>query len=616
MAFITALMVVFALVVPFVGTALANHQGQTVQTLDVTPDTDSAPAQTCNAFTVTLQGTQPTGDNNPGVPGETVDVLVRDTDANNTATAGNEAQSDITFCTPPAGNDPTGAETGPNPVGPAPGQEGATANVNNASQRQGEFCCTNENGQLTFGILSNEEGNFAVTAFFDDEDDDNPAGDIAETVTKTFTAAPATGNEGVETVDCEPESDTNPEGTAHSFNCVARDVNGNPVSGATIQFDVTAGPNAEEQGVQNCQASTTNQQGETTINQPANNQTAANGQATCTYTDVETADNQTTADTSPPGTDTIVAFVSQTPPAGQTGTGGADAFEPQDQITKTFVGDANNIECEPDGATATSGNIVTITCTVTDEAGQPVPGINVTFTETGAGAFRTGQDTTCVTDQNGQCSIEVQTAETEEGTITVTGTIRGAATAAEGNTQGFGSNCTVQGQAETGTNAQCSDTATVTVTQEPDQGPQADCNDGVDNDADGLIDFGNDPGCTSASDQTEAPNPDDGTGERRRVATNLTIRYDRDARAFKGAIGSDRKACQTGRTIILKKVTPGPNRVIGRDASNRFGNWRINKARARGRFYAVVLRKQTTGRRGAELNCLRDRSVTIKLRRR
>lgn len=37
--------------------------------------------------------------------------------------------------------------------------------------------------------------------------------------------------------------------------------------------------------------------------------------------------------------------------------------------------------------------------------------------------------------------------------------------------------------------------------------PAAQCEDGVDNDGDGLVDFPADPGCTGASDDTEAPNP-------------------------------------------------------------------------------------------------------------
>ena len=41
-----------------------------------------------------------------------------------------------------------------------------------------------------------------------------------------------------------------------------------------------------------------------------------------------------------------------------------------------------------------------------------------------------------------------------------------------------------------------------------DAGPtmsEPECNDGMDNDGDGLIDFPEDPGCSSAEDDTEAP---------------------------------------------------------------------------------------------------------------
>jgi protocatechuate 3,4-dioxygenase beta subunit len=617
-------MVAFALIVPFTGTALAQH----VTAIDVTPNTDTAPAQTCNAFTVTLTGPQAAGDTNPGVPGETIDVIVTDTDTDQAATTANEAQSDITFCTPPAGTDPAGAENGPNPVAPSANQTqpaggfGTTGpGQGGQSTRRSEFCCTDANGQLTFGISSTVAGNFSVTAFFDDEDDDNPAGDLAETVTKTFTAPAAQGNQGVATVDCEPETDTNPEGTTHTFNCTARDVNNNPVSGATIQFDVVSGPNAEEVGPRDCQASTTDAQGNTTTNIPPSNQTTANGQATCSYTDTEQADNVTTADASPPGTDTIIGFVNQTPGAGQTGTPGADTFEPQDQITKTFVGDANSINCTPDNGTANSGDIVTITCLVTDEAGQPVPGVLVSFTESGAGTFRTGgSPQTDVTDAAGQATVEVITGQTEEGTISVTGTIQDRAddpntTPLNESTQpGADTNCGANGVADPGTNADCSDTATVVVTQRddtPPPPPEPACSDGIDNDGDGRIDFPADEDCTDELDNAER----DIGG---RFNTTITIRYNRKARppAFVGALASERDECTEGRRVVLKKKRPGKDRVVGRDSSNRRGNWKIVKRRARGRYFAVVRARTSSVGSGATVVCNRDVSVTITIRRR
>jgi Ca2+-binding RTX toxin-like protein len=47
----------------------------------------------------------------------------------------------------------------------------------------------------------------------------------------------------------------------------------------------------------------------------------------------------------------------------------------------------------------------------------------------------------------------------------------------------------------------------------------AQCDDGADNDGDGFTDFPTDPGCTSASDDTEAPNPATGPTCEGRVAT-------------------------------------------------------------------------------------------------
>lgn len=46
----------------------------------------------------------------------------------------------------------------------------------------------------------------------------------------------------------------------------------------------------------------------------------------------------------------------------------------------------------------------------------------------------------------------------------------------------------------------------ILVTEGPDV-PLAQCSDGTDNDADGLTDYPADPGCQSAQDTTEAPNP-------------------------------------------------------------------------------------------------------------
>jgi hypothetical protein len=494
-------MVVLALLVPFAGTALANH----IASIAITPTTDTAPAGTCNAFTVTLLAD---GKGNKTVPaeGETVDVIVADTDAdNNGNTTGGANESDVSFCTPAGTQQQAGQgsdEFGPNPRGTVPNNTGQNKTDDNiATRQQGTTGPTDNKGQVTFGITSSETGTFSVTVFFDENNDNNPAGEFTAAATKTFTAGFTSGSEAVKALDCSPETDTNPEGTNHDFTCVATDVNGNPVAGATVTFDVTAGPNAEEVGNTQCGSVNANTN---VFTAGTTNQT---GTVTCRYTDVENADTATgAAITSPPGTDTIIAFVNQTPPAGQSGTPGADSFEPQDTILKTFVGDANTINCTPDGGTARSGDVVTITCTVTDEVGQPVPGVVVNFTESGVGAFRGA--TTCTTGATGTCTTEIVTGANETGTITVTGAIAPQSAPANNGSQPAGTNvtgstnCQANGTAEAGTNAKCSDTATVTVSTTPPP-PLAQCEDGVDNDGDGRIDFPNDPGCANGDDDTE-----------------------------------------------------------------------------------------------------------------
>lgn len=165
------------------------------------------------------------------------------------------------------------------------------------------------------------------------------------------------------------------------------------------------------------------------------------------------------------------------------------------------------------------------------------------------------------------------------------------------------------GNAQTGDADDCSQVQK-RVTGEGQTDPA--CSDGVDNDGDGRIDFPNDPGCASASDTSEV---DGGTGGNViRVATNLTIRYDGEAGAFKGAAGSSRKRCQRARQVTVKKIVPGPNRVIGRDQTNRFGNWRVDKKRVNGRYYATVSKKRINLASGDVLVCQRDRSVIIKLK--
>jgi hypothetical protein len=78
---------------------------------------------------------------------------------------------------------------------------------------------------------------------------------------------------------------------------------------------------------------------------------------------------------------------------------------------------------------------------------------------------------------------------------------------------------------------------------------------------------------------------------------------------FRGRVRSPRNACERRRSVVLKKVRPGPDRTVGRDRTNRRGVWRINKPNARGRFYARVQRQEKR-----RVICLGDRSKIVRRR--
>ncbi|MEX2459101.1 MAG: choice-of-anchor P family protein [Actinomycetota bacterium] len=75
------------------------------------------------------------------------------------------------------------------------------------------------------------------------------------------------------------------------------------------------------------------------------------------------------------------------------------------------------IDLEPEDQTAALNGQATVTATVTDEAGRPVPNEDVTWTESGPGSF---QSTQPVTDTNGQANAVVTSPDPGDQFITAT----------------------------------------------------------------------------------------------------------------------------------------------------------------------------------------------------
>ena len=333
-----------------------------------------------------------------------------------------------------------------------------------------------------------------------------PEPDGTDVVEKSWVAAPAS-------LTISPKSDTAPAGTCNAYTITVLNSSNTPAQGATIDV---------EQRHERSANSTANDEPRVSFCVPSEGPNPSGvdesrGDLRPPAEDpdnVGTAGGETTNRTDANGKITIGIFV--TPANGSDGSGKVDivAFfettdnddpdsgEPQDTATKTWTrAEPRTIACTPRTATNQVGTTHTVTCTVKDQFGTAVQGEGVTFTETGPGNFTTPQEQT--TNAQGQASAT--TTSDEAGTQSITATLNDDQGAGEPNEV---DECDRAANDPSGTSTgNCSDTVTKTwiSDEEPPPPPAAECDDDVDNDGDGFIDFGDDPSCDSATDDTEAP---------------------------------------------------------------------------------------------------------------
>ena len=189
--------------------------------LTIEPETDTAAVGSCNPFTITALDAQ-----GEPVQGVVVDVEQRHERSDN-ATAGDEPN--VAFCTPTEtdGANPSDVDTTRGDLGD--GTDGAAGGEADRA--------TDSNGKVTIGIRvssqtgSNGTGNVLVTAFYENEDNDDPdAGDPQDSATKTWVPSRA------RTIDCDPETARNKVNTEHTVTCTVRDTNGEPAQGEGVSF--------------------------------------------------------------------------------------------------------------------------------------------------------------------------------------------------------------------------------------------------------------------------------------------------------------------------------------------------------------------------------------------
>jgi hypothetical protein len=216
---------------------------------------------------------------------------------------------------------------------------------------------TNASGEATFTYTGNNAGSDAIHAFADTNNNGvQNAGEPFGDATKTWTpATPAT-------LVLDPAADTNPVGTSHTVTATVKDAGGNPVANVTVRFTVTGAVNTSG---------------------PCTTNTA--GQCDFTY-------KGPTA----PGADAITAFADTDDDSTQ------DTGEPGGAASKTWTPAAPaTLILTPATDTNPVGAEHTVTATVQDAFGNPVPGVTVRFSVTGA-VNTSGQ---CTTNTAGQCDF-------------------------------------------------------------------------------------------------------------------------------------------------------------------------------------------------------------------
>ena len=170
-------------------------------------------------------------------------------------------------------------------------------------------------------------------------------------------------------VTLDPLTATNTVGTQHCVTATVTDASTNPIEGVTVRFSVTlANPTT------------------------GSDVTDADGEAEFCYTGTVA------------GGDAITAY------ADTNNDGTQDVDEPSGAATKTWTpGPPATLVLDPAADTNTVGEDHTVTATVEDAFGNPVPGVTVRFSVTGA-TFPTPSSGSDVTDANGEATFTYSAA--------------------------------------------------------------------------------------------------------------------------------------------------------------------------------------------------------------
>jgi len=316
-------------------------------------------------------------------------------------------------------------------------------------------------------------------------------------------------------------------------------------------------------------------------------------------------------------------------------------------VTKTIQGQPpRKIACEPDTVETQSGTSRTFTCTVTDRFAQPSTGAIVGLIESGPGGPGTTNNcrsfdilgfptipanyTQCaVTNSAGQAAFTVSSSPEEEGAETLIFEIvrwpsaAGCGGGAGSNNcgdadnpgtgdpasdiddpcdQGEGRLSTEEGAPSDNSPAgsssnpapagNCEDTSVNTWAQ-----PDVACDDGVDNDGDGFIDFPDDPGCTSDTDDSEEPfNVPEPTTTRHARKVGISFDHQRGQLVVTGRlrVPDGFVRCSRHMTVEVQQRLNGRWVTQTSDTTSRSGRYKAALEDLAGRYRAVAPKDRLT----------------------
>lgn len=630
-------------------TAVAAQEGPVPANVTLFPGSGTNSSGSCSSYYVTV-----TDQNGQPVQGATIDVLQVLEDARTEP----EENRELYFCDPspshprnPTGQGDTAVR---NITGNEPSQAGE---IGRNTRVRAEVGPTDADGEVAFGITIAPDlvnGNVSLTAWADlDGDDQRDEGEPWDASAHQWVHAEFF----LSSIDAGPEGAANPNGTHHTVTVVAKDHQGFPVQGfvpdsviLTSSFAADSGDVVDPLAGSSPNRTVPGEVPDAYSCTPTNSQ----GFSTCTFQDPAGT---------PPGTDTVVFFWDR---AGQARM--PDGPDPRDAVQKTWTpveqgppcptpiptqspapsssptpspsvspsvspsptpapspgaAGARNIRlcqgssaapCDTSSRMSEPGDLHEVAALVTDRNGVAVANVPVEFRQSGPARFTaTGTASVVVVTANDGVARALMTSE-DFGTSTIVaevsppgapGSFRGPGPADDECEQPAG-----PGGAPPAGN--CVSQPLTVIWDEAVNGHE--CDDGIDNDGDGFIDFGEDPGCLDEADGSEEPfNPAetplirhprtismhfrDANGEQDgRLVVSGRLRLAEDGDAY--------RRCIRGRQVKIQRLVDEWV-TKDRDVTNRRGRYSGTVPDVVGTYRAVAVPAQFVIEDVAVHNCQR-----------